>query len=543
MLKTLLGTLKCFHIKWGRYFAAFIILAAAEAIANIVYIREIGDMTQTAGQGDTGLSYFLLIIAVICGVSILCGTLCEWISKRFRADAGGVMRKGFAERLLLMPYKDFASKNSGEGASLFTNDLPNAAAFMSTNILSQVSQIIVLATSIVFMLLINWWITLIYFAIYPVMVLIQSAVAAPITKKAMAASEKKAAFNAVVADTLQNPLAIKAYALEAAVEKRYEDSYSEYCRVFFSAIKTRLSLLAVGIFMSIMPTFALFLVSGLLVIRSAMTFSEFISLTIVASAVGSWLAMFSQDLVRLKEGSAAAQRVTTFCPALIDGDRLSPVTVDPAADHAVRFDGVSFGYGDEDTVLDALSFSIEKGRHTAIAGQSGCGKSTVLKLLMGLYTPREGQIVINSDKVAYVPQDCYLFPVSIRQNIVCDLPEDEARLRAACENAGIYDFICGLPQGFDTVLHESAANISGGQKQRIAMARAFYRDADILLLDEATSALDAETERRILEAFDAYVKANGKTAVVISHRESVLGGADKMIRLKPASKNEGTVPA
>jgi ABC-type bacteriocin/lantibiotic exporter with double-glycine peptidase domain len=182
-------------------------------------------------------------------------------------------------------------------------------------------------------------------------------------------------------------------------------------------------------------------------------------------------------------------------------------------------------------ILEGVSFAVEKGSVAAITGPSGCGKSTVLKLLLGLYRPNGGKISLSSSSITYLPQDCYLLPVSIRENIIGDLPLDEGKLREACENAGIYTFIISLPEGFDSVLSESAANISGGQKQRIAMARAFYRDADVLLFDEATSALDPATEQAVLEAFRKYVKRGGKSALVIAHRQSVLDMSDQVITL------------
>jgi ABC-type bacteriocin/lantibiotic exporter with double-glycine peptidase domain len=261
-----------------------------------------------------------------------------------------------------------------------------------------------------------------------------------------------------------------------------------------------------------------------------MTIAEFIALSIIAGPVITWLTMLSQELARLQTAKASIIRVNDFLSDEIEETRVG-VTVEPSQDSAVSFENVSFGYNDDAAVLENLSFSVEKGCITGIAGPSGCGKSTVLKLMLELYSPDDGHIILSSDSLTYVPQDCHLLPVSISGNILCGLPMDTERLNNACENAGILSFIKSLPDGFDTVLTESAANVSGGQKQRIAMARAFYRDADILLLDEATSALDPVTERAILESFKSYIKNNGKTAVVVAHRQAVLDMSDRTIAL------------
>jgi ABC-type bacteriocin/lantibiotic exporter with double-glycine peptidase domain len=206
--------------------------------------------------------------------------------------------------------------------------------------------------------------------------------------------------------------------------------------------------------------------------------------------------------------------------------------ISPDDGYAVVFSNVSFAYTGEDgkKVIDDLSLNIEKGRITVLAGESGCGKSTVMKLMLGLYTPDSGSVDALQRK-GYVPQDSYLLPVSVKENILCSLSFEEEKFISACKSAGIWDFITGLPDGYDTVLTESAANISGGQKQRIAIARAFYQDPDLLLMDESTSALDPATEQLVLQEFCDYIKNTGKTAVVVAHRQSVIDLADNVIAL------------
>jgi ABC-type bacteriocin/lantibiotic exporter with double-glycine peptidase domain len=151
--------------------------------------------------------------------------------------------------------------------------------------------------------------------------------------------------------------------------------------------------------------------------------------------------------------------------------------------------------------------------------------------MLGLYNPKSGQITVSSDSITYVPQDCHLLPISLKENIVGNAQIDEERLKGACVNAEIYDFIMSLPDGFETVLHESSANISGGQKQRIALARAFYQDADILLLDEVTSALDKATGDAILQLLKNYAQTHDKTIIAVAHSKAVLDKSDKVIDL------------
>jgi len=272
-----------------------------------------------------------------------------------------------------------------------------------------------------------------------------------------------------------------------------------------------------------------------------MTIAEFISLTIIAGPASNWLTMFSQEMARMRTSSASAARVSGFIPESTGEDSGAALLVQDG-ESAVSFQDVTFGYEDDNPVFDKTSFEVKPGSITAIAGPSGCGKSTALKLMLGLYKPDNGQILLSSKNITYVPQDCQLLPVTLSENITAGLPPDDQKLKQACENAGILGFIQSLADGFDTVLAESAANVSGGQKQRIAMARAFYRDADILLFDEATSALDSDTEQDVLASFSRYIKVNGKTAIVVAHRASVLDISDQVVTFAAQGMNASRRP-
>jgi ABC-type bacteriocin/lantibiotic exporter with double-glycine peptidase domain len=201
---------------------------------------------------------------------------------------------------------------------------------------------------------------------------------------------------------------------------------------------------------------------------------------------------------------------------------------------------VSFAYGEDlPLALDSVSFNITPGSRIAFVGGSGSGKSTVLKLLLGLYEPDQGKITISRtdasslaknslrDVFAYVPQDSFLFPESIGKNIAGAREVDMARLEKAAANAGILDFIKSLPDGFDGVLSEAADNISGGQRQRIALARAFYKDAPVILFDEATAALDPATEAKILESLEG--AASDKTIIMVAHRTKAIAACDLIV--------------
>ncbi len=198
-------------------------------------------------------------------------------------------------------------------------------------------------------------------------------------------------------------------------------------------------------------------------------------------------------------------------------------------------DNVTFSYDNED-ILKHCSFTASRGEITAITGESGSGKSTIFKLLLGLYEPQSGEITVDGKikldtslrgLFAYVPQGNLLLSGTIRDNItLCDSSISEESIIKATKTAEIYDIIVSLPDGFDTMLAERGGGLSEGQIQRISLARALLTDAPILLLDEATSALDEATESRVLSNIKNF---NDKTIIFVTHRNTSLRVCDKIL--------------
>ena len=221
------------------------------------------------------------------------------------------------------------------------------------------------------------------------------------------------------------------------------------------------------------------------------------------------------------------------CPGLSCG---------PQPKEVIRFEKVDFSYEGK-PVLSGVSFSVRQGETLALTGESGGGKSTVFKLLLGFYEAQKGRIFLYGKPLeaytrkearalfSYVSQDCFLFSDSVLENIRCGRPEagiEEVKraARLACADG----FIEELPEGYDTQVGERAVRLSGGQKQRIAIARALVKDAPILLLDEATSAMDADSQQQVQKALEQLMK--GRTVLMIAHRKSALGQADRILTLE-----------
>ena len=209
-------------------------------------------------------------------------------------------------------------------------------------------------------------------------------------------------------------------------------------------------------------------------------------------------------------------------------------------DGTVAFDGVTFGYHDEEPVIRDLTFVASGGKTTALVGPSGGGKSTIISLVQRFFDVRAGAITVDGQDVrdvtfaslrgamAFVSQDVFLFQGTVRENIAVGRPgASEAEIFAAARAAYAHDFILGLPEGYETLIGEHGQGLSGGQRQRIAIARAILKDAPIMLLDEATSALDSESEFEVQRALDQLL--TGRTSIVIAHRLSTVMRADRIV--------------
>ena len=539
---TMFGTLKSQGQKFFAVFGIFLFLSVVVSVGVIASTIMTGELSQAAiGGNQNELMRFLLILTGIFIIRALASAFSVLVLGRFGARVGYAFRENFAKYFLQKPFSAFMETKSGESLSVFTNDLPQATDLVSAQGPRMIADILTLIITVIYMLTVNWWLTLVFFGTFPVLIVMQVFIAKPIQKKAAIRQKAIANFNAKVNDSFQNTSTVAAFSLEEVVEKRVAEAYESVVAAWKSWAKSMLSLVLAGIIFSMAPIFIIVVVLAQQVIGEFMYFSEFIVFFGLTGEAGGWLQMLSQRQNRIKTAEAGTKRLV---------EHISGITEDVASgknisvsEIAVGAIDLSFSYSTEEEsilALDGVSFCIPRGRRVAFVGGSGSGKSTILKLLLRLYEPTSGELNIMGVKsneislgslrsaISYVPQDSFLFPETIAANITGhDTPPDMAKLEKAAADAGILEFIKNHPDKWDAVLSESAENISGGQKQRIALARAFYKDADIILFDEATSALDPTTEAEILKSFENLPK--DKTLIMVAHRIKAIRFCDEII--------------
>ncbi|MBD0709770.1 MULTISPECIES: ABC transporter ATP-binding protein [unclassified Streptomyces] len=287
---------------------------------------------------------------------------------------------------------------------------------------------------------------------------------------------------------------------------------------------------------------AVLALGGWLAYRGQITLGTFVAFSAYLASLVGPVRMLAMVLTVGQQARAGVERVLDLIdtePVIQDGTRELPSDA-PAT---VEFDDVSFAYRDGHPVLDGFSLEIRPGETVAVVGASGSGKSTVSLLLPRFYDVSRGAVLVGGHDVrtltldslraaiGMVPEDSFLFSDTVRANIAYGLPDATGeQIEAAARAAQADRFIAELPEGYDTKVGEHGLTLSGGQRQRVALARAILTDPRLLLLDDATSAVDAKVEHEIHEALKSVMA--GRTTLLIAHRRSTLGLADRIAVLE-----------
>ncbi len=463
------------------------------------------------------------------------------------------MRNRLYEHFNSLSLSYFNQNKSGELTSIMINDVSNLRRALGTSFHQIIVEPINLLAFIFLLFIISWKLALLSLIILPIAGFTILVIGRSIRRKSKRTAAMIAGITNIITETLSSIRVVKAFAMEEYEVQRFFKETRQYFQLIFRRAKLRLLASPITETLGVMMGVLLLWVGGIEVLSGkGLTPEDFLRFILLLFAMMDPLRKLSKVNVELQAGAASAERIFAIldtAPTIVN--KQNAETID-TFEEKISFNNVSFRYESDDTVLQDISFEIEKGSVVALVGSSGAGKSTLADLIPRFYDVNQGSITIDEQNIqnitlnslrsmmGIVTQETILFNDSIRANIAYGqkIINDEQVL-AASKAANALEFINELPEGIDTVIGEKGVKLSVGQRQRLAIARAIMKNPPILILDEATSALDTESERLVQQALETLMA--DRTVLVIAHRLSTVTNADKIIVLdKGEIKEMGT---
>jgi ATP-binding cassette subfamily C protein LapB len=388
---------------------------------------------------------------------------------------------------------------------------------------------------------ISWWMLIPLLGGAVIMLIYAMAVQGRMHELAETTYRAGAQRNATLIEGLVGFETIKALAAEAPIQRKWERSAALLARVGAQLRLLSSTASNVSAFVLQFINLSIVIIGVYLIAEQSLTLGGLIACTMLASRAMAPVGQVAGLLVQYHTAATALTSLNELMAREVERPDSATFISRGSLQGAIEFRGVTFTYpGQAKPSVRNLTFSIKPGEKVAILGRIGSGKTTVEKLIMGLYRPSEGAILIDGidlrqldptelrRQIGYVQQDVMLFYGSIRDNITLGSPlAEDADIVKAAEIGGILGLINQHPQGFDMLVGERGESLSGGQRQGVAVARAVINDPPIMLLDEPTSSMDYASEDDIKRRLSDYMQ--GKTAVLISHRTSMLDLAERII--------------
>lgn len=451
------------------------------------------------------------------------------------------MRRDMFNHLQKLSFTYYDSAKVGQIMSRITTDLFDVTEFSHHCPEEFFIAGIKIIASFIILLNVNVWLTLIMFAVLPLMFVVTTKVREKMKKAFQEQRAQCGELNAKVEDSLLGIRVVKSFANEDIEKEKFAEGNKSFFDVkakaykYMGAFSTTTRVFDGVMYIVVVMIGAIFMIKGYILPGDYVAYLLYVS-TLLASV--RRIIEFMEQFQRGMTGIERFAEIMDIEPDIKDENGARELK---DVKGEIEFKNVTFGYG-EDSVLTDINLKVEKGRSIALVGPSGGGKTTMCSLIPRFYELDKGDILIDGvsiknitlkslrENIGIVQQDVYLFSGSVLENIAYGKPgasfED---IKFAAKMAGADEFIEKLPQGYDTYVGERGVKLSGGQKQRISIARVFLKNPPILILDEATSALDNESEKLVQQSLELLAK--GRTTFTIAHRLTTIQNASEILVL------------
>ncbi|MBP7402220.1 MAG: ABC transporter ATP-binding protein [Clostridia bacterium] len=495
---------------------------------------------------------------------------------QYLEPALAVMKHRTVEALGAARIRWLDRQHSGDLSARINSDLSTLSSALRPVMIFGVCEVITLLVLVVYLLIENFRLSLVMLCVVPVLLGIQWICARPIQRHARAAQKSVGDIGRAAGDAFTAFETVKSFRLENRMAARMDDAQGRHVEAVRRYTRIEAAMQPLSLLTHALPFFVLLVAGGSMVVQERLTFGGLAAFVLLAGDALPKFGALTQTISGLRHMAASGSRIMELWDAprertggeclmpegmrrLMPAGMRQPMPSDmgggvpsDSGNPVLRFDRVGFAYDPAAPVLSDLSFTLHAGETVALAGESGCGKSTVLRLASAMIPADTGivemfgrpepswDLTALRTHMAYATQEPFLLDASILDNVRCSLPADpdgsdagdggRAKTTRILSDIGLGAFVDDLPRGLDTPVGELGSHLSGGQRQRIALARALYRGAPLLLLDEAASALDGPSEAALLRLLSRLPER--PAILTVAHRLSSIRHADRILMMQ-----------
>ncbi len=449
------------------------------------------------------------------------------------------MRKDVFDHLQKLPLTYFDGNKTGTIMSRIINDLMDVSELAHHGPEDLFLSVVMLVGAFFMMGRMCMPLTLIIFAFLPILIFFAAKQRRRMSQAFSTARAEVGEVNAALENSVSGIRVSKAYNSRTEENRRFDQGNLRLVEARRKQYKAMGTFHSGTTFITDFLMMVMYLAGGLYCYYDYIDIAEFTAFVLYINVFTSPIRRLIGFIEQYQNGMTGFSRFCEILDCKPEEDKPDAIAVKDVKGK-VEFKEVSFAYGEGNSVLEKLSFTLEAGKTLALVGPSGGGKTTICHLIPRFYTVKSGEVMLDGinvedielnslrDNIGIVAQDVFLFNSTVYDNIAYGRPDaTREEVEEAARNANIHDYIMGLENGYDTVVGERGVKLSGGQKQRISIARAFLKNPPVMILDEATSALDNVTEQLIQQSLDKLCK--GRTTLVVAHRLTTVKNADEIL--------------
>ena len=507
--------------------------------ATTIIYDGINNIVNNTGTLDiTALLNLLIMVVILYIISAVFSYLQSYILVKITTKISYDLRQRLMDKILSLPMDKVEENKRGDILSRITNDVDSLQNGITQSFIQLTTAVITLVGVFIMMLTINVWMTLATVILIPIEFLVIRLITKYSQSYFLKQLVHKGSLNAQIEETFTGHDIIRAFNQEDISMDKFENDNEmwfdqEWKSQFFSSLN--------GPLMNFISNFTYVVIAvlgAIFVLQKAITVGDILAFFQYVQNFTRPIQQITRVMNQIQTAMAATERIFEFLD-LDDEENPSDKKITEIR-KGITFEDVSFGYTPDEKIIKNLSFDVKKGEKIAIVGETGAGKTTIVKLLMRFYDIDSGSIKIDGvdikeyDKhslrslIGMVLQDSWLFSDSIKSNIhYGNLDATDEDIIDASKQVYADNFIRQLSEGYDTELNEDSDNISHGQKQLLTIARTIISTKEVMILDEATSSVDTRTEKLIQKAMDRLME--NKTSFIIAHRLSTIRNADNII--------------